>query len=204
MSPILLASHNAGKRDEILRVLGAPAGSILTPSEVGEGSPHPVEDADDYFGNATIKAQAFADWSGLPCLADDSGLEVSALGNAPGVHSARFAGPEANDRANLTLLLERLEGVADRAARFVCCLVACDSKGASFTVSGECPGSITTEPHGDGGFGYDPVFVPDGHARTFAQMNAREKDALSHRGRALEALAAATRDGSFPFPFGTS
>jgi XTP/dITP diphosphohydrolase len=125
----------------------------------------------------------------LPALADDTGLEVHALGGAPGVRSARYAGEAADSSANVALLLREMEGVEDRSARFVTCVVVADVDG-HLVFEGECRGRIASAPRGDAGFGYDPVFVPEeGDGRTFAEMTGAEKHAISHRGRAVRAAA---------------
>ena len=121
-------------------------------------------------------------------MADDSGLEVSALGGEPGVRSARYAGEPGDTAANNRLLLEKLDGVSERGARFVCAIALVSPDGKEFSVSGECPGRIVSELTGSRGFGYDPLFVPDGRERTFAELSADEKNAVSHRGRALAAM----------------
>lgn len=191
---IVLATNNAHKLEEIARALGSAA-EIVTPREVaaelGLGSaPDPDESGTTYLENALIKARAFSAWSGLPALADDSGIEATALGDEPGLHSARFAGVGCSEADNRRLLLARLaeSGSDDRSARFVCVLAWVDGTELQAEITGVCPGRITTEEHGDGGFGYDPIFVPDGETRTFAEMSPAEKDAQSHRGRALAEL----------------
>ncbi|MEM7168050.1 MAG: RdgB/HAM1 family non-canonical purine NTP pyrophosphatase [Planctomycetota bacterium] len=200
MSSILLASQNRDKRREIIRALGATPDSLLTPDDVGPDSPDPVEDADNYLDNAIIKAREFSHWSGLPALADDSGLECNGLAGAPGVFSARFAGPKATYEDNCQLLLERLVDVADRSAQFRCVLVCCVGDEVVYHTEGVCTGTICASPRGAEGFGYDPVFVPTNQTRSFAEMTAAEKDAISHRGRALQQLAAAVTNGDFPIP----
>lgn len=192
---IVLASANPGKVRELAAILGeldvrAPDGRpvdlVPRPDDVGEV----VEDADDFEGNARLKAVALAEATGEWALADDSGLLVDALGGAPGVRSARYAGPGATDRQNLERLLGELRGVEDRRARFACVLVLRGPGGEEVVAEGEVAGRIASAPVGDGGFGYDPVFVADeGDGRTFAQMAPEEKHAVSHRGRALRALA---------------
>lgn len=140
--------------------------------------------------NALIKAFALRDRVPADALvvADDTGLAVHALGGAPGVYSARFAGPDATYADNCDLLLERLAGVADRRAVFMCVLVALDGHGGMAVGCGVTPGAITDAPRGAEGFGYDPVFVPEGSARSFAEMSADEKNAVSHRARAVRRL----------------
>ena len=196
---LLLASGNPKKLAE-LRAMLAPAGvEVVAPEEVfgPAGLPEVVEDRPDFAGNAEKKAVAAAHASGLPALADDSGLEVDALDGAPGVRSARFAGEPADDEANNTLLLERLADVPDesRGARFVCalCLVGADGSVLA-RVEGESHGRILREHRGDRDFGYDPLFLftEPGHPETdraFAELDAPEKAAVSHRGRAVRELA---------------
>ncbi len=150
----------------------------------------PVEDKDTFIGNATKKAIEFAEAAGIPALADDSGLEVDALDGAPGVFSARFSGEGATDARNNALLLERLQDVAaPRTARFRCVLVLASPEGSVVhTTRGVCEGTILETPRGTAGFGYDPLFVPDGFDVTMAELSATQKSAISHRGRAFAAL----------------
>jgi len=187
MKTVFVATHNAHKIKEI--------GEILSGWNVVADDPEGVvEDAPDFVGNALVKVRAIAarhrgDW----CLADDSGLEVAALGGAPGVRSARYAGEPSNTDGNNALLLKNLEGVADRRANFTCAVALVGPDGREHTVVGRCFGTIAERPSGAAGFGYDPLFVPDGHSRSFAELTAEEKNAISHRGRAL----AAARDAIF-------
>ena len=176
---LYVATHNAHKVREMSQIL--PGVDVVPddPIDVEENAP-------DFAGNALIKVRAIAarhrgDW----CLADDSGLEVAALGGAPGVRSARYAGEPSNTPANNALLLANLSGVADRRARFTCCCALVDPQGGEHVVHGHCPGRIAEKAAGVEGFGYDPLFVPDGHDRSFAELSAEEKNAISHRGRAL-------------------
>jgi XTP/dITP diphosphohydrolase len=160
--------------------------------------PDVVEDRDTFEGNATKKAIEVAACTGKPALSDDSGLEVDALGGAPGVYSARYA-PDAesgNDPRNYEKLLRDLAGVPEgkRSARFVCCIALAFPGGEAKTFFGNAEGIINHSPKGQEGFGYDPVFVPEGFSRTFAEMTPLEKDGLSHRGKALEKLAEFLRD----------
>ena len=193
---LILATRNPGKvaeMDDRLRRLGVRP---VSAAEV-DGAPEVDEDRDTLRGNAEKKALALHRHTGEPALADDTGLEVDALGGAPGVHSARFAGPHADPAANRQRLLREMEPHDDRRARFRTVLAYADEAGVHH-FDGVCEGSITREPRGEGGFGYDALFVPDdGDGRTFAEMTAEEKDALSHRGRALGAFAAwlAARQG---------
>ena len=180
MKKLILATHNANKVREIRAIL--PDWEIASEDSAAE------ETEPTFKGNALLKARALrARHPGAWILADDSGLEVVALGGAPGVRSARYAGEDGNTPKNNALLLKNLEGVTDRRARFVCAMALLAPDGAERTVEGECPGAILTAPTGAGGFGYDPLFVPDGYAKTFAELAPEEKNAISHRGRALAA-----------------
>jgi XTP/dITP diphosphohydrolase len=189
--PVVLASANAHKADEIRAIVGTRLELVPRPADVADV----IEDADTFEGNARLKAVALADATGLAALADDSGLEVDALGGAPGVRSARFAGDHANDGDNVAKLLGDLAGRPEdeaRTARFRCVIVLRRPDGREVVTAGSVEGYIAAEPLGEGGFGYDSIFVPDdGDGRTFAQMAAHEKHAISHRGRALAALRAA-------------
>ncbi|OZC03886.1 RdgB/HAM1 family non-canonical purine NTP pyrophosphatase [Rubricoccus marinus] len=186
---LVLATRNPGKVAELDARLSGLGIDLVSASGV-EGAPEVDEDRDTLRGNAEKKARALFEHTGEASLADDTGLEVDALGGAPGVHSARYAGPEADDAANRQKLLASLSGRTDRAARFRTVLAFADEAGVEF-FDGVCEGTIAPEASGDGGFGYDSVFVPaDGDGRTFAQMDAAEKNGISHRGRALDAFTA--------------
>lgn len=177
---IFVATHNAHKLREI--------GEILPGFEIVADDPDAEETAPDFAGNALIKVRAIAPrHAGCWSMADDSGLEVDALGGAPGVRSARYAGEPSSTPANNALLLKNLEGVANRAARFVCAIALVAPDGTEHVVRGECPGRISTSPAGAAGFGYDPLFVPDGFDKSFAELGETEKNKISHRGRALAA-----------------
>ena len=187
---LFVATHNQHKIREISQIL---PGFEIVPDD-----PEGVEEnAPDFAGNALIKVRAIAekhkgDW----CMADDSGLEVKALGGAPGVHSARYAGEPCNTPANNALLLKNLEGVKDRAARFTCCCALVDPSGEELVVHGHCPGHIAEKAAGVEGFGYDPLFIPNGYDKSFAELSAEEKNAISHRGRALEKVREIVAGGS--------
>jgi XTP/dITP diphosphohydrolase len=184
---LVLATGNPGKVAEIAELLGGVAELVPRPAGVEE----PVEDAPDLAGNARIKAVVVAGVAGLPAVADDTGLEVAALGGAPGVHTARYAGPGATYEDNWRKLLAELEGVDDRRARFRTVALVRWPDGRELVAEGTCDGTIARRPAGEDGFGYDPVFVPDGAGgRTFAELDRGEKNAVSHRGRAFRALAA--------------
>lgn len=191
MAPLrlVLATHNPSKLEELRRILtedGGLAVELLDAAAVGLAD---VEETGATFtDNALLKARAATAASGLPSVADDSGLVVDALGGAPGVHSARYAGRHGADVDNTTLVLERLRGVTDRAAAFVCAAALVAPDGREWTTTGELRGMIAHEPRGSGGFGYDPIFLPFGERRTAAELNPVEKDAISHRGKAFRAL----------------
>ncbi len=190
LEELLLATGNAGKVRELRDMLTPLGVRVWTPAERGLHL-EVREDADTFEGNALKKARAFAAASGLPSLADDSGLEVDALGGAPGVFSARYAGVGATDEANRAKLLSALEGVPceERAARFRCALVLVDASGTPlFRTHGSCEGRILRRPRGTGGFGYDPIFAPAGERRSMAELSGAEKNALSHRGVAVRGL----------------
>ncbi len=181
----LIASRNRHKCREIREIFGDMDVQWLTPDDV-PGLPEVVEDGSTFEQNAVKKALTLASVSGCWALADDSGLEVDALGGKPGVYSARYAGDDADDEANLRKLLEAMAGKKSRRARFRCVIALAAPDGCVDWVEGCCHGNIAFEAKGAGGFGYDPVFVPDGEQRTFAEMSAAEKNALSHRGHALQ------------------
>jgi XTP/dITP diphosphohydrolase len=198
---LLAATRSRGKQPEIRRIL-APAGlEVVFPDELGfweSAVEDTLETTDSFEGNARRKAEHFARLSGLPTVADDSGLEVFSLGGAPGVRSRRFAGavgPEdAVDQANNAELLRRLRGAPEtrRRARYRCVLVLLRKPdGVPEVFEGVCGGRILETPQGDGGFGYDPLFFSEELGRTFGEASPEEKDRVSHRGRALRALAAA-------------
>lgn len=187
---IVLGTGNAHKVAELSAILGPllPGVELLR----SEG-PAPVEDGDTFTANALIKARAARARTGLPAIADDSGIAVAALGGGPGIRSARYAGT-GDDGDNRRLLLERLAGASDRAAAFVCAAVYV-ADGLELSALAEWPGSVLEGERGAGGFGYDPLFVPDGgDGRTAAQLTAEEKNALSHRGRAFRALVGQLRE----------
>jgi XTP/dITP diphosphohydrolase len=198
MARFVLASANPDKVAEIAAIL-APVGVELRPRP--DWVPEVVEDGATLEENARLKAAAVCAATGEPAIADDTGLEVDALDGAPGVYSARYAGEDATYADNVALLLRALDeaaaaGRTSRVARFRTVAVACFPDGREVLVTGVVEGTIAPEPRGDRGFGYDPVFVPDkGDGRTFAEMTAAEKHAMSHRGRAFRALAAALVNG---------
>jgi XTP/dITP diphosphohydrolase len=189
---IVLATRNKKKVEEIRRITADLSINILSLDDF-PGCPETVEDRDTFEGNALKKAVEVATCTGKLSLADDSGLEVDALGGAPGVYSARYdpAAASGNDPRNYEKLLKDLKNIPphERGARFVCCLALAWPDGRTRTFFGHSPGRIGSEPRGEKGFGYDPVFLPEGFERTFAEMTANEKDALSHRGKAIEKFA---------------
>lgn len=188
---IVAATANAAKLRELevaLAATGLDVAFAPRPADLGEV----VENAPTLVGNARLKAEAVRDHTGRVALADDTGLFVDALGGAPGVHSARYAGADATDADNVVLLLDELAGVAgaDRTARFRTVLVVSAPDGRELVVEGVTEGDIATEARGGGGFGYDPVFVPaGGGGATYAEMTPEDKDRVGHRGRAVRALA---------------
>ena len=187
LSPLVLATGNPGKVDELRALLG-DLSLTLIPAQDLDDPPSVTEDAETLDGNARKKARAFYEHTGHAALADDTGLEVAALNGKPGVHTARFAGPDATAADNKRRLLEVMDGVEDRRARFRTVVALIDAAGAVHTFEGLCEGVITTAAHGDGGFGYDPLFRPEGHEQTFAEMPADAKNEISHRRKALDAL----------------
>lgn len=186
MKKLVFASNNAHKLSEIRAILGDRI-EIISLSDLQCHDEIP-ETADTLEGNALIKARYVWEHYGLYCFADDTGLEVEALGGAPGVYSARFAGEHASFEDNVSLLLERLSGVAaPRRARFRTVIALIDEYGTHF-FEGSVDGEITLERSGDHGFGYDPIFRPEGREETFAQLTEQEKNSMSHRGRAVQQL----------------
>ena len=200
---ICAASNNAGKLKELRRILERMGHEVKSLRELGIGL-DPEETGATFAENARIKAEAFCKASGLPTVADDSGLCVDALGGAPGVYSARYAGRHGDDDANNTKLLREMEEIptGQRTARFVSAVCFMLPGGRTLTVEGECPGTVAFTETGSNGFGYDPLFVPDRVGlpdgttientarRSYAELADGEKDAISHRGRAMEKLDA--------------
>ena len=184
----VLATHNPGKlreMGEILRDLGV---EVVSPAALG--IPVDVEETGTTFlENALLKAKAICRAANLPAIADDSGLCVDALNGAPGVYSARYGGEGLDDRGRCMLLLNSLRGATTRAAHFSCAVACVFPNGDTLTAEGRCDGSIAYAPLGDGGFGYDPVFLLPGTGKTFGQLSQEEKSAVSHRGKALKEFA---------------
>lgn len=190
---VLVATRNRHKLEEIRQIFALPGLDLLAADEL-PGLPADVEeDADTFEGNALKKARVLCAASGLWTLADDSGLEVAALDNAPGVYSARYAGEPCSYPANNAKLLRELGASEDRRARFRCAIALCAPDGREWTVDGSCSGQILHAARGANGFGYDPLFVPDGFDKTFAELDGATKNRISHRGRALGAAAEAWR-----------
>jgi XTP/dITP diphosphohydrolase len=183
---LVLATHNAGKLAELRDLIAPLRVAVASSGELG--LPAPEETGATFEENAVLKARAACEASGLPALADDSGLEVAALGGRPGVHSARWASPDGDHAPAIARVLEGLEGQADRSARFACVLALAWPDGHVETARGEVAGAIAEAQRGAAGFGYDPVFVPDGWTRSFAEASREEKAGVSHRARALEAM----------------
>jgi XTP/dITP diphosphohydrolase len=201
---VVLATRNSHKVAELSRILAqASPGITATGLDEFPGAPEVPETGLTFADNALLKARAIADFTGLPAVADDSGLAVDALHGMPGVFSARWSGKHGDDRANLDLVLGQLLDVEARGAQFICAAAlvlpgapgapgAPDAPGAQaseWIVTGVLAGELTRAPRGAGGFGYDPIFVPEGASRTTAELAPPEKDAISHRGRAFRALA---------------
>lgn len=194
---LVLATANPDKAVEIRSIIGASVYGLELaprPAEVADV----VEDGDTLEANARLKARAIADAAQLPALADDTGLEIDALGGAPGIHAARYAGEDATYADNVAKVLAEMESITDpaeRRARFRTVVMVRWPDGREVVAEGVVEGHITAGPRGDGGFGYDPIFVPDDTApRSFSELSDDEKNAISHRGRALRALAEALAD----------
>ena len=190
---ICAATGNAGKLRELRRILEAQGHEVVSQKELGI-TIEPDETGTTFEANALIKAETICKASGLPTIADDSGLCVDALNGGPGVYSARFGGEGLDDKGRYTLLLEMLRGQTDRAAHFHTSIVCAFPNGDELVCEGECPGTIAFAPMGEGGFGYDPVFFVPELRKTFGQLTAEEKASVSHRGKALRAFAAALDD----------
>jgi XTP/dITP diphosphohydrolase len=191
---IVLATGNEGKAEE-LRALLHPLGVRIRTLRDHPAIALPPETGSTYRENAILKSRAVHEALGVPALGDDSGLEVDALDGAPGLHSARYAGPHAGDEANNRKLLDSMEGIpwAERTARFRCVLALVRDRNAPLVVEGLCLGRVLPAPRGGRGFGYDPLFLPDGEDLTFAELPPDRKASISHRGRAARALVEALR-----------
>ncbi len=189
---LLLGSNNKHKAEEIKAIFDSKLPGkivLLTLDDVLDDAFDVEETGDTLEENAILKAEIYHKVTGLPCIADDTGLEIDALDGAPGVMSARFAGEHGNDTANRALVLDKLTGVSyeKRTARFRTVICYFGNSGVEL-IAGTCAGRIITNERGKGGFGYDPIFVPDGFDTTFAEMSAEQKNAISHRGRAVTKL----------------
>ena len=185
---LVIASHNAGKVREIAELVGPHGVSVVAAGALG--LPEPEETGATFAENAILKAEAAAAASGLPALADDSGLVVSALDGAPGIHSARWAGSTRDFAAAMRRVEDALAGKDDRRAHFVCALALAWPGGATHVFEGRVDGTLVWPPRGDKGFGYDPTFLPDGGPQTFGEMEPDAKHAISHRAAAFRAFAA--------------
>jgi XTP/dITP diphosphohydrolase len=181
---ITVASGNSHKLKEISQILGVPVRGL---KEI-PNPPELIEDGESFEANALIKARGLRDALGEWTLADDSGLAVDALEGRPGIHSARYAGTHGDDQANNDLLLKHLEGKENRGAAFVCVIALCGPCGEEWVIRGECRGQILHAPSGTSGFGYDPLFVPDGYRQSFAELGDEVKSRISHRAHALRQL----------------
>ncbi|GAA4999554.1 RdgB/HAM1 family non-canonical purine NTP pyrophosphatase [Kitasatospora paranensis] len=194
---LVLATRNRHKVGELRDILGAAGLDVeLVGADAYPEIPDVPETGVTFAENALLKAHALARATGLPAVADDSGLCVDVLGGAPGIFSARWAGKHGDDRANLDLLLAQLSDIADphRAAHFACAAAFALPDGTERVVEGRLLGTLRTAPAGDGGFGYDPILQPLGETRTCAELTAAEKNAISHRGQAFRALAPVVRE----------
>jgi XTP/dITP diphosphohydrolase len=187
---LVAATHNPGKAKELAELLHGMV-DLVTAGALG--LPEPEETETSFVGNALLKARLAADASGLIALADDSGLSVAALGGSPGIYSARWAGPDKDFALAMTKVEQRLEaaGSDDRSAWFTCALAVAWPRGPAVVVEGRIDGRLTFPPRGTRGFGYDPIFIPEGGADTFGEMEPAAKDAISHRARAFAQLRAA-------------
>ena len=185
---VVVATRNPHKLEELGEIL---AGFDLEP--LPESVVLPPEDGETFTANALIKARAAHAATGRSSLGDDSGIEATALGGRPGVRSARYAGEDATDEENLSLLLREVDGAADRSVAYVCVIAYVGADGTEIVREARCEGQLAERPRGDGGFGYDPAFIPDdiGDGRTMAEVSPEEKHAISHRGRAARAIAEA-------------
>jgi len=183
---ILFATSNPHKTAEVQSAL-PPIYTLLSISDIQHGRIEVEEPYDTLEENAAHKAKAYQQWSGMSCFSEDTGLEVSSLNGSPGVQSARYAGLPANDTKNIEKLMRDLAGDKDRRARFRT-VIALVRNGSCYLFEGICPGQIIMEPRGQNGFGYDPVFIPDGSDKTFAEMTTEEKNLYSHRKKALNRL----------------
>ena len=196
MKKIVIATKNQGKIREMMEAFEHLPVEVVSLADFGE-LPDAVEDGDTFSENARIKAKFYMEHTGFACLADDSGLEIAALGGAPGIYSARYAGYHADDATNNQKMLEELciADVEESSASYCCALTFVDTDGTVFTTNGRCNGTIRKWPKGHNGFGYDPYFYTREFAgRTMAELNFEEKDRISHRGRALRQMVSKLED----------
>ena len=189
----VLATANPGKISEMREILSDCGIDLVTRNELGIDI-IVEETGETFFENAKIKAEAICAVSEIPAIADDSGLIIEALDGRPGVHSSSYGGAELSANERCDYLLSKMENVEQRQAKFVCVIVCAFPDGNHLTASGECSGTITTEPRGSCGFGYDPVFLPDGMEKTMAELTNSEKNSISHRGNALSKFSKILRD----------
>ncbi|MBR6700493.1 MAG: XTP/dITP diphosphatase [Firmicutes bacterium] len=188
MLTVIAATQNKHKLTELRSIMEKFGMEVISQAEAGLGDIDVVEDGDTFEANSFKKANEIMKLSGKIAVADDSGLAVDYLGGAPGVYSARYAGEHKSDLDNNNKLLAELDGIENRRASFVSVVTMVYPDGKVLAARGECPGKIIHAPRGDGGFGYDPLFVPDGFEKTFAEITAEEKNTVSHRAKALEKL----------------
>ena len=191
---LVIASHNEGKVRELAELFAPFQIEIVSAAALGLAEPD--ETGASFVENAKLKAVAAAAASGLPALSDDSGLEVKALGGAPGIHSARWGGPDKDFSLGMERVQQELEasGASDRSANFTCALALAQPDGTTVAATGKVFGTLTWPPRGTNGFGYDPIFIPDGYQETFGEMEPAQKNALSHRMRAFEKLVLGRHD----------
>lgn len=185
---IILATNNRHKLQEVREILAPHGMTIYGLFDLNLKVPEVEETADTYFGNALLKAQAVAKLTNMPIIADDSGLEIFAMDNKPGLHSARFAEEHGGHKQAIDTILQFLKDKDDRKARFVCDIVLVNMEEKPLLFEGIAPGHIAEKPYGEGGFGYDPIFVSDELGKTFAEASEKEKNNASHRGKALKKL----------------
>ena len=196
---IVAATGNKHKIEEIESITKKFGMNVITKAEAGVGDLEVEETGTTFEENSLIKAEAIMKATGMPAIADDSGLEADALNGAPGVYSARFSGEGATDESNNEKLLKLMENIPDdeRSARFVSVVTLCFPDGTVVAARGECPGTLRRSPRGDGGFGYDPLFVPVGYDKTYAEISAEEKNIISHRAKALGILRMKLKETGF-------
>ena len=196
---IVAATGTKHKIEEIESITKKFGMNVITKAEAGVGDLEVEETGTTFEENSLIKAEAIMKATGMPAIADDSGLEADALNGAPGVYSARFSGEGATDESNNAKLLKLMENIPDdeRSARFVSVVTLCFPDGTVVAARGECPGTLRRSPRGDGGFGYDPLFVPVGYDKTYAEISAEEKNIISHRAKALGILRMKLKETGF-------